>query len=135
MAQAGVAGDLAADALAFAAQHVAHALQLGDDAVDFLHRRAGDALDQRVHVLGAGLGARRRIARLALPADVAADEFTDLAFEGAHRLIDVAELGRRASVRRVLLRTFFLGTHSVCTEPLGFDRRHALLLLEAQTLR
>src|SRR4029079_12035983 len=37
VAEAGVAGDLAADTLAFPAKHLAHGLQFGDDAVDLLH--------------------------------------------------------------------------------------------------
>src|ERR1017187_7959913 len=37
VAQAGVTGDLTADAFALVAHHVAHAFQLANDPVDFLH--------------------------------------------------------------------------------------------------
>ena len=33
------------------AEHGAHALQLANDMVDFVHRRAGDAPDQRIQVI------------------------------------------------------------------------------------
>src|SRR5665811_1635808 len=52
VAQAGVTGDLTADAYALVAQHVAHAFQLDNDAVYFLYRSAGDAPDQRIPVFG-----------------------------------------------------------------------------------
>src|ERR1019366_3009795 len=52
VAQAGVAGDLTAHSFSLVAQHVAHAFQITNDPVYFVHRRAGDAPDQRIHVLG-----------------------------------------------------------------------------------
>jgi len=46
--QAAEASDLTAYAFTLFAQHVVHALQLGNDPVDFHYRRARDAPDQRI---------------------------------------------------------------------------------------
>jgi len=48
LAQRGVTGDFALDAVAFAAQEVAHAAQLADHIVDLPQRCAGDALDRHI---------------------------------------------------------------------------------------
>src|SRR5216683_4317578 len=47
LAELGVAGDLALDALAFGMQQVAQALELGNQIFDFRQRRSGDALEDR----------------------------------------------------------------------------------------
>ena len=79
LAQFAVAGDFALDAFAFADQEVAQVLQLDDQIVDLLQRRAGDALHQRVDVVD------RKFARLrSNPAggrDVLANELAYLSFE------------------------------------------------------
>ena len=85
LAELGVAGNLALDALAFGMQQVAQAFQFGDQVFDFRQRGSGDALDQRVDVVDGGLGARleRRLgasacsARAAQIGDVVADEIAD----------------------------------------------------------
>src|SRR5665213_751873 len=90
MAEAGISGDFAGDALAFVAQHIAHRLQFEDHAVDFLHRGAGDAPDQRIEVFRDGFaalpgdesGLMVKLVILTLAAQkrhVAADEFANFA--------------------------------------------------------
>jgi len=56
LAELGVAGDFALDALALGMQQVAQALELGDQLLDFRKRGAGDALDQRVDIVDRRLG-------------------------------------------------------------------------------
>ena len=58
LAELGIAGDFALDALTFGVQQVAQAFQFGNQIFDFRQRRSGDALDQRVDVVDGGLGAR-----------------------------------------------------------------------------
>src|SRR6476661_5304764 len=58
LAELGVAGNLALDALAFGMQQVAQALELSDQILDLGERGAGDALDQRVDVGDGGFRAR-----------------------------------------------------------------------------
>src|SRR5665811_554171 len=58
VAQAGVTGDLTADAFALVAHHVAHVFQRSNDPVDFLDRIAGDAPDYSIQIFG-----RRAIGR------------------------------------------------------------------------
>src|SRR4051794_4739215 len=84
LAELGVAGDLALDALALGMQQVAQALELRDQLLDFRKRSAGDALDQRVDVVDGGFrlridrrGVRARDRRPAQIGDIVADEFTD----------------------------------------------------------
>ena len=64
LAELGIAGNLALNALAFGMQQVAQAFEFGDQVLDFRKRGSGDALDQRVDVVDGGLGARRRAARV-----------------------------------------------------------------------
>jgi hypothetical protein len=64
MVQAGVTGDLPTDAFTLIAQHCAHAFQLANDPVDFLHRIGGDALDQRIRVFGGRVIGRVSLAAL-----------------------------------------------------------------------
>ena len=52
MGQAGVTGDFVIQAFALLAQHVAHALQLKNNPIDFLRRSTGDATDQLIQVFG-----------------------------------------------------------------------------------
>jgi hypothetical protein len=111
MAQVSVTGKLPADAFALVAQHVAHAFQLANDPIDFLHRIAGDAPDQRIQIFGGR--AVGRIDLAALPVrkrDVAPDELTDLTLDRVRRrLIDVSvfpvDVGRaeRISPARISL--------------------------------
>ena len=70
LAELGIAGDLALDALAFGMQQVAQAFEFRDQLLDFRERGSGDALDQRVDVVDGGLGARleRRGFRARAPA-------------------------------------------------------------------
>ena len=67
LAELGVAGNLALDALAFGVQEVAQALQLGNQIFDFRKRGSGDPLDQRVDVVDGGLGGRSSAVSLPLP--------------------------------------------------------------------
>ena len=62
LAELGIAGNLALDALAFGVQQVAQAFQFRDQFFDFRQRGAGDALDQRVDVVDGGFaGVDRRL--------------------------------------------------------------------------
>src|SRR6185312_7731124 len=105
VAQARITGDLAADTLAFTAQHLAHRLQFRDGPVDLLHRRAGDAADETVEVVGdrrRRVRCRRLLTRTSRRGrDVTAHEFADLAFERVRgRVADRAELLDRAALGR-----------------------------------
>src|SRR5947199_4980813 len=51
LAELGIAGDLALDALSFRMQQVAQAFQFRDEILDLSQRGSGDALDQRVDVV------------------------------------------------------------------------------------
>jgi hypothetical protein len=55
VAQAGVTGDLTADACALVAHHLAHAFQFADDLVDFHERHAGDAPDYCIEFFGGAI--------------------------------------------------------------------------------
>ena len=112
VAQACVAGDLPADALAFIAKHVAYALEFKNDPVDFFHRRAGNPADQHIEIVGDRLGCRLRVGPLpAEEGDIAPDEFADLTLESARRrLVDIAEPVRRLPIRGKCLRAGFSGT-------------------------
>ena len=57
LAELGIAGDLALNALAFGMQQVAQAFEFGNQVLDFRQRGSGDALDQRVDVVDGGFGA------------------------------------------------------------------------------
>jgi len=71
LAELGIAGDFALDALAFGMQQVAQAFQFANQVFDFRERGSGDALDQRVDVVDGGLGAglQRRGLRRSASAD------------------------------------------------------------------
>src|SRR3981189_519471 len=58
LAELGIAGNLALDALTFGMQQVAQALEFRNQIFDFRERGSGDALDQRVDVIDGGLGVR-----------------------------------------------------------------------------
>ena len=91
LAELGIAGDLALDALAFGMQQVAQAFEFGDQVFDFGERGSGDALDQRVDVVDGGLGSRARARRLGAASsarrraaqigDVVAHEIADAGFD------------------------------------------------------
>lgn len=138
MAQADVAADLTAHAFALVEQHAAHAFQLANDPVDFLHRRAGDTPDQRIQVVGDRIACRVSLAALrAHERDVAPDEITDLTLDRVRRrLVDIAQFFRRTSARRsVFLRAGFLWTKLVRSKPLGSDGRHGLPPIQTPALR
>ena len=102
LAELGIAGNLALDALAFGMQQVAQALELGNQIFDFGERGSGDALDQRVDVVdgGFGIGLKRRVSaagragrRAAQIGDVVADEIADAGLDFRGR----GEVGVRLS--------------------------------------
>src|ERR1700674_5480171 len=83
LAELGIAGDLALDALAFGMQQVAEALEVGNQIFDFGERGSGDALDQGGDAVDGGcdIGLKRRVRaaghagrRAAQIGDVVADE-------------------------------------------------------------
>src|ERR1035437_5267959 len=119
MVQAGVTGDLPTDAFTLIAQHCAHAFQLANDPVDFLHRIGGDALEQRIRVFGGRVISTVSLAVLqARECDV----------------FDIASFFRCAPLRRSeFLRAGFLWTKLVRTKPL--DDCHRLTPYTGATLR
>src|ERR1035437_860034 len=136
VAQADVAGDVTAYAFALVAQHVAHAFQITNDPVYFVHRRTGDAPDQRIHVLGR-IACRLSLSPLSVQRrDVAPDEITDLTLDRVRcGLIDIARFFGWTPVRRsVFLRSGFLRagflwrTRLIQNKLLRYDDRHGLFL-------
>src|SRR5258705_8133232 len=81
LAQVRVFGDLALNARPFLMQQFAQLLQLADQAVDLLHRRTGNALQQRADVMRDQFAVVLR--RTAQGLSVTADELADLAFNAA----------------------------------------------------
>src|SRR5581483_2878558 len=129
MAEAGIAGDFAADAFALGAQHLTHALELKNDTIDLLHRRSGHAPDQHVEVVDDRFRCRdfRIVAVTAQEGDVSPHELADLTFErGYCRLLGLGPL--RRFPRRVSLRTGLFRYRPVQSETLGSDGRHGPLL-------
>src|SRR5215467_10533766 len=78
LAQGRVFDDLALHARGFALQRITQRLQLGDELVDFLHRRPCYPLQELVDVVGDQFAVALRLAPNAH--DVAADEFADFPF-------------------------------------------------------
>src|SRR5215211_5791937 len=96
LAQAHVTFDLALDAHAFLPHEVAQPLELADQAVDFRHRRDGDALHDRARVPDDIL--RRRLRwPLAIEGRVAARKFL-------HRAFARVTLSAFVSLRRTITR-------------------------------
>ena len=101
LAELGIAGNLALDALAFGMQQVAQAFQFLNQLFDFRERGAGDALDQRVDVVDGRFalfqrhGLRVREMRPAQIGDVVANEFADTFLDLRDRVEAAVVLGGR----------------------------------------
>src|SRR5712692_7385534 len=77
-----ISRNLLLDALTLVLQVVAQHLQLGDELIDLHHRRASDALDERIEIARAELiRVRFRLANLC---SIFANELADRALDFAH---------------------------------------------------
>src|SRR5450759_2256064 len=74
VAEAGVTGDLTADAFALVAHYLAHAFQFADDLVDLLHSGAADAPDHCIKFFDGAIG------RIGLPLLLARERDSPLIF-------------------------------------------------------
>src|SRR5207237_7314069 len=101
LAELGIAGNLALDALAFGVKQVAQAFEFGNQLLDFRKRGAGDALDQRIDVVDGGfsIGVERRGVRsqrrAAQIGNVVANEIADAGFDfgyGGEIVVDLRGL-------------------------------------------
>src|SRR6476661_6715753 len=114
--QTGIAGNLAADPLAFATQHLANALQFEDDSVDFLHGCARNAPNKSIQIVRPRLGLCFGFRPLTTQeSDIASDEFANFALERRRRLVGIAQLFHWFSVGSIYLRP---GLFRNCAKPI-----------------